>query len=235
MIRPNPAQTVFDAIRTRNSIRAFKSDLVPDQTIRELLELASRAPSGTNTQPWKVHVVRGAARDRLCDEIETAFLTDANYSEEYAYAPTRWPEPYQSRRRANGWGLYGALGIAKGEKDRMKAQHARNFRFFDAPVGMFVTIERGLELGSWLDIGLFLQTLMLAARGFGLDTCAQQAFARYHEIIQKRLSIPAEEMVVCGVALGVADMGAPENSFVSEREPMDGYVRFVDTLDNSEH
>jgi nitroreductase len=234
MTRPNPATSVTEAILTRHSVRAFKPDPVSDETIRELLELASHAPSGTNTQPWKVHVVGGAVRDQLCDEIVAAFLAGDQYEEEYAYAPPRWPEPYQSRRRANGWGLYGALGIEKGDKEKMQAQHARNFKLFDAPVGLFITIERDLELGSWLDLGLFMQTLMLAARGFGLDTCPQQAFAGFHKIIQKRLDIPANEMVVCGIALGVADMDAPENSFVSEREPVDGFACFVETLNETE-
>ncbi len=225
--------TLKNAIHQRRSIRAFLPDPVPDETIRALLALAACAPSGTNTQPWKVHVVRGAARDQLCDEIVAAFLAGDQYSEEYAYAPDPWGEPYLSRRRANGWGLYGALGIEKGEKAKMQAQHARNFKLFDAPVGLFITIDRGLELGSWLDIGLFMQTLMLAARGRGLDTCPQQAFAGFHKIIQKRLAIPAEQMVVCGMALGYADMSAPENHFTSEREPVELFTRFVDNLDNS--
>lgn len=228
--RHQPQNGVAKTIRSRRSIRAFLPDPVEDETVRDLLELASRAPSGTNTQPWKVHVVRGAAREQLCDEIVTAFLDDADYSEEYAYAPTRWDAPYQTRRRATGWGLYGALGIEKGDTQRMKTQHARNFRFFDAPVGMFITIDRDLAVGSWVDIGLYLQTLMLAARGQGLDSCPQQAFARFHKIIQKRLAIPANEMVVCGFALGYADMSAPENHFVPDREPVEGFARFIDDL-----
>lgn len=228
--RHQPQSVVAETIRSRRSIRAFLPDPVDDDTVRALLELASRAPSGTNTQPWKVHVVRGAVRDQLCDEIVTAFLEDADYSEEYAYAPTRWDAPYQARRRATGWGLYGALGIEKGDTQLMKAQHARNFRFFDAPVGMFITIDRDLAVGSWVDIGLFLQTMMLAARGQGLDSCPQQAFARFHKIIQKRLAIPANEMVVCGFALGYGDMSAPENHFVPEREPVENFARFVDDL-----
>jgi len=226
--RQRSPATVEAAILSRRSIRAFLPDPVKDETVREILTLAACAPSGTNTQPWNVYVVRGAVRERLCDEIVEAFLASKDYSEEYTYAPHRWDEPYQARRRATGWGLYGALGILKGEKDKMKAQHARNFRFFDAPVGMFITIDRGLELGSWLDIGLFLQTLMLAARGSGLDTCSQQAFAQYHEIIQNRLSIPKNEMVVCGVALGRADMSAPENHFTPNREPVGAFAHFVD-------
>jgi len=226
--RHQPPQSVENAIRSRRSIRAYLPDPVADETVSDILELAARAPSGTNTQPWRAHVVRGAVRDQLCDEIEAAFLEGGHYSEEYAYAPDPWGEPYLARRRATGWGLYGTLGIVKGDKEKMQAQHARNFRLFDAPVGIFITIERGLELGSWLDIGLFLQNLMLAARGKGLDTCPQQAFAGYHAIIQKRLAIPDEEMVVCAVALGYADMSAPENHFTPEREPVTAFARFVD-------
>lgn len=228
--RHQPCTSTEAAILSRRSIRAFLPNPVTDDTVREILALASRAPSGTNTQPWKVHVVRGAVRDQLCGEIVAAFLAGDQYSEEYTYAPDPWGEPYLARRRATGWGLYGTLGIKKGEKDKMKAQHARNFAFFDAPVGLFITIDRGLELGSWLDLGLFLQTLMLAARGCGLDTCPQQAFAGFHAIIQNRLAIPAHEMVVCGVALGFADMSAPENQFSPEREPVDGFARFVEGL-----
>ena len=228
--RHQPSATIEDTIRSRRSIRAFLPDPVADDTVRELLELAARAPSGTNTQPWKVHVVRGAVRDQLCSEIVAAFLAGDQYSEEYAYAPDPWGETYLARRRATGWGLYGTLGIKKGDKDKMKAQHARNFEFFDAPVGLFITIDRGLELGSWLDLGLFLQTLMLAARGRGLDTCPQQAFAGFHTIIQNRLAIPAHEMVVCGVALGLADMSAPENQFSPDREPVGAFTRFVEGL-----
>lgn len=228
--RHHSCATVEEAILSRRSIRAFLSDPVTDETIREILTLASRAPSGTNTQPWKVHVVRGAVRDQLCDEIVAAFMAGDQYSEEYAYAPDPWGEPYLARRRATGWGLYGTLGIEKGDKGKMVAQHARNFRFFDAPVGLFITIDRGLELGSWLDLGLFLQTLMLAARGRGLDTCPQQAFAGFHKIIQSRLAIPVDEMVVCGVALGFADMSAPENHFSPDRERVDQFARFVDDL-----
>ena len=228
--RHQPLKSVEKAILSRRSIRAFLPDPVADDTVRDLLELASRAPSGTNTQPWKVHVVRGDVRDQLCDDLAAAFLAGDQYSEEYAYAPDPWGEPYQARRRTTGWGLYGVLGIEKGDKEKMQAQHARNFRFFDAPVGLFITIERGLELGSWLDIGLFLQTLMLAARGKGLDTCPQQAFAGFHTIIQQRLAIPADEMVVCGMALGYADMGAPENHFSPTREPVSAFARFVDEI-----
>lgn len=228
--RHQPPKSIEAAIKSRRSIRAFLPDPVGDETLRDLLGLAARAPSGTNTQPWKVHVVRGEVRDQLCDEIVAAFLAGDQYSEEYSYAPDPWGEPYLGRRRATGWGLYGTLGIEKGDKEKMLAQHARNFRFFDAPVGLFITIDRGLELGSWVDIGLFMQTLMLAARGHGLDTCPQQAFAGFHAIIQKRLAIPDGEMVVCGMALGHADMSAPENQFAPDRVPVDEFARFVDDL-----
>lgn len=228
--RHHPPASIEAAILSRRSIRAFLPDPVSDDSITEILALAARAPSGTNTQPWKVHVVRGAVRDQLCGEIVEAFLAGDQYDEEYAYAPDPWGEPYLARRRATGWGLYGTLGIMKGEKAKMQAQHAHNFKFFDAPVGLFITIDRSLELGSWLDIGLFLQNLMLAARGKGLDTCPQQAFAGFHKIIQNRLAIPAAEMVVCGVALGRADMSAPENHFSPDREPVEAFARFVEEI-----
>lgn len=232
--RQKPTKSAEEVILSRRSIRAFLSKPVADEQVKELLELAAHAPSGTNTQPWKVHVVRGTPRDQLCGEIEAAFMAGDQYSEEYLYGPTPWGEPYLSRRRANGWGLYGTLGIKKGDKQKMQTQHARNFQFFDAPVGIFITIDRDLKLGSWLDIGLFLQNLMLAARGKGLDTCPQQAFAGFHTIIQKRLAIPAQEMVVCGVALGYADMSAPENHYRTDREPVSSFARFVDRLQDDQ-
>lgn len=230
--RYKPTPETESTIRARRSIRAYLPDPVDDATVREILELAALAPSGTNTQPWRVHVVSGAKRDALCDELVAAFLKGGEYHQEYAYAPDPWPDIYQARRRACGWGLYGTLGIVKGEKDKMQAQHARNFKFFDAPVGLFITIQRELEYGSWLDIGLFLQNLMLAARAKGLDTCPQQAFAGFHKIIQQRLQIPAQEMVVCGVALGYADMSAPENRFQPAREPVDTFTVFHEDTTN---
>jgi len=223
-------QNLVDVVTSRRSIRAFLPDPVPREQIEKILKIASRAPSGTNTQPWKVYVVSGKARVALSAEILTAFMNDEDHQFEFSYYPKEIGEPYLARRRANGWGLYGTIGIVKGDRARMKEQHGRNYKFFDAPTGLIFTIDRHLEIGSWFDYGMFLQSIMLLARSFGLDTCPQQAFAQYHKIIQHRLSIPKDEMVICGMALGYADMRAPENSYVTDREPVGDFAQFVDNL-----
>ena len=225
-----PAISAEDAIRSRRSVRAFLPGKVDLEVVKRILSTASRAPSGSNTQPWKVYVVEGDVRDRLCAEILQAHETGEEHRFEYSYYPEEWREPHLSRRRKSGWGLYGTLGIQKGDRERMKAQHGRNYLFFDAPVGLFFTIDRDLAIGSWLDYGMFLQSIMVAARGLGLDTCPQQAFAQYHKIIQRRLSIPADEMLICGMALGYADPDAPENQLVTEREPVESFTRFAGEL-----
>ena len=224
------ARTADEAIRSRRSVRAFLPTPVEDTTIARILELAARAPSGTNIQPWGVQVLRGAPLAALTRELHALSLAGVPGTEEFAYYPRTWREPYLSRRRKVGWDLYGALGIAKGDTERMRHQHARNFLFFDAPVGLIFTMDRDMERGSWLDYGMFLQNIMIAARGFGLDTCPQAAFNAYGAVIAKRLALPDTQMVVCGMALGYADAAAPENRFDTEREPLERFVRFVDAL-----
>jgi nitroreductase len=224
------AAAVDQAITSRRSIRAYLSTPVPRETIEEILAVASRAPSGTNTQPWKVYVLTGAARQRLSQRIGAAHDDPAQrsqHTEEYAYYPTEWRSPYVDRRRKVGWDLYSLLGIAKTDKARMHSQHARNYSFFDAPVGLIFTIDRVMQQGSWLDYGMFLQNIMVAARARGLDTCPQAAFTQFHRLISEELHLPAEEMVVCGMALGHADPKAIENTLVTEREPVAGFVRFL--------
>ena len=222
---------VDHAIATRQSVRAFLPDPVPRETVAEILELASRAPSGTNTQPWKAIVLTGAAKKRLSDAI-LAVYNDADqrkqHTEEYAYYPTKWVDPYLARRRKIGWDLYGLLGIGREDKDKMHAQHGRNYVFFDAPVGIIFTIDRVLEQGSWLDFGMFLQNVMVAARARGLDTCPQAAFTQFHRVIARELNLGEDEMVVCGMSLGYADMSKVENQLVTEREPVMGFTRFID-------
>lgn len=222
-----PAATVDDAITGRRSIRRFLPKPVPETLVRHLLAVASRAPSGTNMQPWRVHVLAGAAKTALSEAILKAFHDDRFTPEQaYKYYPDSFPEPYRSRRRAVGWGLYGLLGIKKGETEKMRAQAARNYLFFDAPVGLIFTIDAILEIGSWLDYGGFLQNIAVAARGHGLHTCPQAAFARYHAVIQPRLGIADTETVVCGMSLGYADPEAPENSLVTAREPVSAFASF---------
>jgi nitroreductase len=219
------------AITSRRSVRAFLPTPVPRQTIVDILGVASRAPSGTNTQPWKVSVLTGDAKAQLSKKILAAHddpAERARHTEEYAYYPTNWQPPYIDRRRKIGWDLYSLLGIGKADKERMHAQHGRNYAFFDAPVGLIFTIDRVMQQGSWLDYGMFLQSVMVAARARGLHTCPQAAFTQYHRIIAEQLALPAEEMVVCGMSLGHADPAAVENTLVTERAPVMEFTRFFD-------
>ena len=231
MIASQHQEIVDAAITSRRSIRAFLPTDVAREDIEKILEVAARAPSGTNTQPWKVVVVTGQAKQRLSDAITAAYADPSQagqHTEEYAYYPREWISPYIDRRRKVGWDLYALLGLTRDNKAGMAAQHARNYRFFDAPVGLIFTIDRVMDQGSWLDYGMFLQNIMVAARGRGLDTCPQAAFTQFHRIIGEQLGLPANEMVVCGMALGYADSGKIENSLITEREPVSGFTRFLE-------
>jgi nitroreductase len=222
------ARTVDEAITSRRSVRAFLPTPVPRALIEHILEVASRSPSGTNMQPWCVHVVAGAAKDMLSRAILEAFETGGEeYKRTWKYYPDELFEPYLSRKRAVGWGLYGLLGIGKGDHAQMKAQRAQNYLFFGAPVGMFFTIDNRLEIGSWLDYGMFLQSIMISARGHGLHTCPQAAFADYHRIIRAHLGIPEDHTVICGLSIGYEDTEAVVNSLRTDRAPVSGFVRFT--------
>ena len=228
----SPSQEAVDAaITSRRSIRAFLDKPVAREDIERILEVAARAPSGTNTQPWKVYVLTGEARRKLSDAI-LAVNADPQqaraHTEEYAYYPREWVSPYIDRRRKVGWDLYSLLGLTRDNKAGMAAQHARNYAFFDAPAGFIFTIDRIMEQGSWLDYGMFLQNIMVAARARGLDTCPQAAFTQYHRVIAAQLGLPDNEMVVCGMALGWADPARIENSLVTDREPVAGFTRFME-------
>jgi nitroreductase len=228
-ITPQSIAAVDEAITSRRSVRAYLPTPVPRETIEAILRVSSRAPSGTNTQPWKVHVLTGDAKTALSAKVRAAYddpAQRAQHAEEYAYYPTEWVSPYIDRRRKIGWDLYGLLGIGKSDKERMHEQHGRNYEFFDAPVGMIFTIDRVMRQGSWLDYGMFLQNIMVAARARGLDTCPQAAFTQFHRVIAEALKLPESEMVVCGMSLGHADPDAAENRLVTEREPLEGFVRF---------
>jgi nitroreductase len=231
MIDTEASRHVDAAITSRRSIRAFLPTPVARDDIQAILSTAARAPSGTNTQPWQVHVLTGAARQRLVDAVMAVWNDPEQlqqHSEEYAYYPTQWASPYIDRRRKVGWDLYGLLQIGKQDKARMHAQHGRNFCFFDAPVGLIFTIDRIMAQGSWLDYGMFLQNIMVAARGRGLDTCPQAAWTQFHRVIARELNLAETQMVVCGMALGYADPSKIENTLVTEREPVVGFARFLD-------
>ncbi|OGB22151.1 MAG: nitrobenzoate reductase [Burkholderiales bacterium RIFCSPLOWO2_02_FULL_57_36] len=231
MLENDRQKIVDEAITSRRSIRAFLPTPVAQEDVEAILHVASHAPSGTNTQPWKVYVLTGETKQRLSDEILKVYLDpelSSQHSEEYHYYPQQWVSPYIDRRRKIGWDLYSLLGLGRDNKAGMQAQHARNYRFFDAPVGMIFTIDRILELGSWLDYGMFLQNIMVAARGRGLDTCPQAAFTQYHKVISSVLDLPDSEQVVCGMSLGFADPGKIENTLVTEREPVSAFVKFLE-------
>ncbi|MEW6164442.1 MAG: nitroreductase [Pseudomonadota bacterium] len=225
----NPPDNFLQVMESRRSIRAFLPDPVPRADIERIIAAAARAPSGTNTQPWHVHVLTGAARDALVAAVCHAYdhEPDAHHYE-YDYYPQEFVEPYLSRRRKVGFDLYGLLGIARGDREAMRAQHRKNYEFFGAPVGLMFSIDRRMGRGSWLDYGGFMQNVMLAARALGYDTCPQAAWIQFHRIVAVQLDLPAHMQLVCGMALGRADPDAPANRLVSERAPLAEYVVFHD-------
>ncbi len=237
MSDPHPiehAASVDAAILSRMSARAFLPEAVSRAKIEHILSVASRAPSGTNTQPWKVYVLQGQSRDRLVNqvcEIHDAMRQDPSlaerYKEEYDYYPEQWVSPYIDRRRENGWSLYGLLGIVKGDRDRMHQQHQRNFRFFDAPVGLMFTLDRVMGRGSMLDYGMFMQNIMVAARAQGLHTCPQAAWNAFSSVILPHIGAGEKEMLVCGMALGYADPAAEVNRFHTPRETVASFTHWL--------
>lgn len=229
------SMTVAEAITSRMSVRAFTPQPVPREVIAELLQTASRAPSGTNTQPWKVYVLQGASQSSLVDKVCAAHDAiraqpelAADYREAYDYYPEKWVSPYIDRRRENGWGLYGLLGIGKGDKDKMHAQQQRNFRFFDAPVGLMFTVDTVMGRGSLVDYGMFMQNLMVAARGHGLHTCPQAAWNGFAKIILPHIGAGADEMLVSGMSLGYADESELVNTFHTPRVPVEEFTHWLD-------
>ena len=219
-------EAVNFAIRSRHSIRRFLPTPLPKETVAELLALAACAPSGTNVQPWKVYALAGEAKEALSQEVLQKFNSGAAEGREFDYYPKEWADPFLARRRKIGFALYGLLGIGKDDKVRMKEQTGRNFKFFDAPVGLIFTMDRILGQGMFIDYGMFMANLMTAARARGLDTCPQAAFADYHQTIRQHLNLPENELVVCGMSLGYADTNAIENTLITEREPVAGFTDF---------
>ena len=230
-LTPETIAAVDAAITSRRSMRAYLPRPVPHEMLVQILEVASRAPSGTNTQPWQVTVLTGAAKEELTRRVRAAYddpVQRQQHTEEYSYYPVEWRSPYIDRRRKVGWDLYGLLGIGKADKARMHEQHGRNYSFFDAPVGLMFTIDRVMQQGSWLDYGMFIQNVMVAARARGLHTCPQAAFTQFHRIIEDYLQLPPERMLVCGMSMGWADPQAVENTLVTEREPVSGFATFLE-------
>src|SRR5215471_9811939 len=222
------ALAVDEAIRSRKSVRAFLPTPVDRATVEELLALASRSASGSNIQPWRGRVIAGDVKEELTRAILEAVARDGfePYQREWNYYPVNWREPFLSRRRKIGWDMYGLLGIPKGDFEGTQRARLRNYEFFGAPVGMIFTLDEDLEIGSWLDLGIYLGALTIASRGRGLHTCPQAAFADFHRIIRPLLGIPEKEIIVCGMALGHIDPDAPVNALVTERAPPSDFATF---------
>lgn len=225
---PGEREAIERALLERRSVRAFQPTPVPRETVERILEVAARAPSGTNMQPWRAHALAGSIKDRLTQAVVDAFEkgTPGAHRSEYKYYPDQFFEPYLSRRRKVGFDMYGLLGIARGDTTAMKMQTGRNFLFFGAPVGIIFTIDRRLEIGSWLDYGMFLQNVLIAARAHGLETCPQAAFANFHGVVRDVLGLGDEEIVVCGLSLGFADRGAAVNALETHREKAADFTTF---------
>jgi nitroreductase len=222
------AAVVDDAINTRQSVRAFLPTPVERVTVEELLELAARSASGSNIQPWRVRVIAGDVREQMVKAIFDAVERDGfkPYQREWNYYPVNWREPFLGRRRKIGWDMYSLLGVAKGDFEGTQRVRMRNYEFFGAPVGMIFTLDEDLEIGSWLDLGIYLGSLMIAARGHGLHTCPQAAFADFHKVIRPILDIPEKEIIVCGMALGHIDPDAPVNKLATARAPLADFASF---------
>lgn len=227
--------SVDAAILSRFSTRAYLNKPVEKSVLEDLLQVAARSPSGTNTQPWKVYVLQGAAKDKLVHEVCEAHnamaanpALAAEHAEEYDYYPSKWVSPYIDRRRECGFGLYGVLGIGKGDKDKMHLQHQQNYRFFGAPVGLIFTLDKVMGRGSLLDYGMFLQSLMVAARARGLHTCPQAAWNGFAKIIYKHVGAGENEMMVCCLSLGYADEAALVNTFKTTRVDASTFTHWIE-------
>jgi len=219
---------VSEALDSRLSVRAFLDEPVPEETVREILERASRAPSGGNLQPWHVIVLTGAARERLLDAVARKMPhSPKGEGTEYNIYPPELKEPYRARRFRIGEMMYEKLGIPREDKTARLMQFAQNYRFFGAPVGLLFTIDRSMQEGQWADLGMFMQSIMLLAREYGLDTCPQEAWAVWYQTIGELFEIPGEHMLFCGMALGYRDPDAPVNQLRAERAPLAEFVRFI--------
>ena len=217
-----------DAMRARKSVRAFLKRPVERDTISRMLEAARWAPSGTNTQPWQVIVTRGETKQRVCAALQNAYNAGVEPRMDYAYYPEEWREPYLSRRRACGLQLYETLGIRREDAARRRAQWIANYRAFDAPVALFYFLDSRMDKGSFMDCGMFIQSVMLAALDEGLSTCPQAALVEYPALVREILGIEPDRTLVCGMAVGSADTADPVNGYRTRREPVEAFTRFLD-------
>lgn len=219
---------VSDALKTRKAVRAFTNQAVDKATIKQMLASAGHAPSGVNTQPWNVHVLTGESKRTLQSQMEQAFRSGEKSKMNYQYYPLEWIEPFRSRRKECGLAMYSALEISREDKQKQQDQWAANYRAFDAPVMLLFSMDGVLETGSYLDFGLFLQSLMLVAVEKGLATCPQAALAEYPDIVKPFLKLDESSQLICGMALGYEDVSAKVNSYRTTREEVDTWATFLE-------
>lgn len=221
---------VLEAIVARKSTRAFLDKPVASDLIRQVLEYARHAPSGANTQPWQVAVVSGDKKNQLQALMIQAYENGQAANMNYQYYPLDWREPYKRRRTECGLQLYNSLGIKREDKEKRRSQWLANYRAFDAPVMLFFFMEHGMQTGSFLDYGMFLQSVMLAAQALGLASCPQAALGEYPKIVKNYLQYPEDSILVCGMALGYEDCDAAVNAYRTPRESVENFSRFFDEL-----
>lgn len=217
---------IIQAIKSRHSVRAFLPKAVDPQIIHDVLDAARFAPSGKNIQPWQVSVVMGASKQQLGDAILAAKAQGIEQHPDYQYYPTECPGVYKDRSIACGMALYGALHIDRKDKEARLLQWNKNYHFFDAPVGLIISLDKILEKGSWMDLGMFIQNIMIGAEAFGLGTCPQASMAEYPDILRKTLGLPATHAIACGIAIGYPDESAPVNQYRTEREPVEKFTQW---------
>jgi nitroreductase len=219
---------VDGAIKQRFANRAFSNRPVTRQTVEDILDVARFTPSGANIQPWQVYVLAGAVKHAVSRELLKAHdeARDQHQSE-YQYYAAELPEPYLSRRDQFGRLFYGSLGIAQSDLTARARQTSKNYGFFGAPVGLIITIDRRLQVGSWLDLGMFVQNVMLAAGARGLQTCPQETFSKYHALLRNHLPISDVEIVVCGISIGFADAASTDVGSLMPKVAVNLFAKFL--------
>jgi nitroreductase len=217
-----------EAIRERKSVRAFRREGVSRELIEKVLDTAKHAPSGANSQPWQVAVVTGKTKEKITDALINEFRSGKGEDRDYDYYPSKWMEPFRTRRIACGIQLYDTLGIARKDREGRMAQWESNYRGFDAPVILFFFLDPSLAIGSYMDSGMFIQSVMLAAIDEGLATCPQAALSGYTKVVKEILGYPEETILLCGMALGYEEKGALVNSYRTPREEVQDFTQFFD-------
>ena len=215
-----------DLVARRRSVRAFKKSPIERSTLEKICTTARRSPSGANLQPGKFHVLTGASLESLKERLAEAAQKNTPVDLEYSYFPEKMSEHLKARQRKAGFALYEALGISRRDIAGRREQFAKNYAFFDAPVGVVVTIDRDMGKGCFMDLGMTIMTFLLATESEGLGATGIGAIANYGQIVHEHLGLPEDEMVVCGIALGVTDTEAPVNQFRTERDPLDVFTTF---------